>query len=125
MPRYRLTLEYDGGPYSGFQAQAELPTVQGAVEAAVKAFCGEDVRLAAAGRTDTGVHATGQVIHIDLEKAWPAQTVMNALNAHLVPQPVAVLDAALADGDFHARFSAKGRRYLYRILKRRRAGSGT
>ena len=118
MPRYRLTLEYDGGPYNGFQAQADQPTVQGAVEAAVKAFCGEDIRLAAAGRTDTGVHATGQVIHIDLEKAWDPRVVMNALNAHLVPQPIAVLDAVVAEEEFHARFSAKGRRYLYRILAR-------
>ena len=118
MPRYRLTLEYDGGPYAGFQAQADLPTVQGAVEAAVKAFSGEDVRIAAAGRTDTGVHATGQVIHVDLTKAWEAKVVMNALNAHLRPQPIAVLDAALAEDGFHARFSAVGRRYLYRILNR-------
>jgi tRNA pseudouridine38-40 synthase len=118
MPRYRLTLEYDGGPYAGFQAQADLPTVQGVVEAAVKAFSGEDVRIAAAGRTDTGVHATGQVIHVDLTKAWEPRVVMNAINAHLVPQPVAVLDAAVAVEGFHARFSAKGRRYLYRILAR-------
>jgi tRNA pseudouridine38-40 synthase len=118
MPRYRLTLEYDGGPFSGFQAQADLPTVQGVVEAAIKAFCGEDVRLQAAGRTDTGVHATGQVIHVDLAKDWRPEVVMNAVNAHLVPRPVAVLDAAVADGEFHARFSARGRRYLYRILNR-------
>ena len=118
MPRYRLTLEYDGGPYKGFQAQDNLPTVQGAVEAAVKAFCGEDIRLQAAGRTDTGVHATGQVIHLDLAKDWRPEVVMNALNAHLVPQPIAVLDAVLAPEPFHARFSASGRRYVYRILNR-------
>ena len=118
MPRYRLTLEYDGRPYKGFQAQDGLPTVQGAVEAAVKAFAGEDLRLQAAGRTDTGVHASGQVIHIDLTKDWRPEVVMNALNAHLVPQPIAVLDAALAPPPFHARFSAAGRRYLYRILNR-------
>ena len=118
MPRYRLTLEYDGGPYKGFQAQDNLPTVQGAVEAAVKAFCGEDIRLQAAGRTDTGVHATGQVIHLDLTKDWRPEVVMNALNAHLVPQPIAVLEAALAPEPFHARFSASGRRYVYRILNR-------
>ena len=118
MPRYRLTLEYDGGPYKGFQAQDNLPTVQGAVEAAVRAFCGEDIRLQAAGRTDTGVHATGQVIHLDLAKDWRPEVVMNALNAHLVPQPIAVLDAALAPEPFHARFSASGRRYVYRILNR-------
>jgi tRNA pseudouridine38-40 synthase len=118
MPRYRLTLEYDGGPFNGFQAQADLPTVQGAVEAAVKAFCGEDVRLQAAGRTDTGVHACGQVIHIDLAKDWRPEVVMNALNAHLVPKPVAVLSAEVAAEGFHARFSARERRYLYRILNR-------
>ena len=118
MPRYRLTIEYDGGPYNGFQAQAGQPTVQGAIEAAIRAFCGQDVRIAAAGRTDTGVHATGQVIHADLERDWPADTVRNALNAHLLGEPVKVLDAAIADDDWHARFSATGRRYLYRILNR-------
>ncbi len=118
MPRYRLTLEYDGRPYKGFQAQDGLPSVQGAVERAVKAFCGQDLRLQAAGRTDTGVHATGQVIHLDLEKAWPTETVRNALNAHLIEEAVVVLDAAVAEGDWHARFSATERRYLYRILNR-------
>lgn len=118
MPRYRLTLEYDGGPYAGFQAQEALPTVQGVVEAAVRAFCGQDVRLAAAGRTDSGVHATGQVIHVDLERDWPAETVMNALNARMAKEAVAVLDAAVVADDWHARFSATGRRYLYRILNR-------
>lgn len=118
MPRYRLTLEYDGSGYNGFQAQTDQPTVQGAVEAAITAFCGETVRLAAAGRTDTGVHATGQVISFDLEKDWPAKTVMNALNAHLVGEAISVLDCVGVDGDWHARFSATGRRYLYRILNR-------
>lgn len=118
MPRYRLTVEYDGRPYRGFQAQADLPSVQGSIERAVKAFCGEDIRLQAAGRTDTGVHATGQVVHVDLEKDWPAQTVLRAINAHLVPEPIAILDAAVAVGDWHARFSATERRYLYRILNR-------
>lgn len=118
MPRYRLTIEYDGSPYAGFQAQAGLPTVQGAIETAVKGFSGQDVRIAAAGRTDSGVHATGQVVHVDLEKAWPAETVMNALNAHLVKEAVAVLDSTAVGDDWHARFSATGRRYLYRILNR-------
>ncbi|WP_396594438.1 tRNA pseudouridine(38-40) synthase TruA [Brevundimonas sp. R86498] len=118
MPRYRLTLEYDGGPYAGFQAQEGLPTVQGAVETAIHAFCGQTVRIAAAGRTDSGVHATGQVAHVDLEKDWPAATVMNALNAHLIREAVAVLDCQAVAGDWHARFSATGRRYLYRILNR-------
>ena len=118
MPRYRLTLEYDGSAYNGFQAQTDQPTVQGSVETAITAFCGETVRLAAAGRTDTGVHATGQVISLDLEKDWPAKTVMNALNAHPVGEAISVLDCVGVDGDWHARFSATGRRYLYRILNR-------
>ena len=119
MPRYRLTIEYDGGPYNGLQAQAGQPSVQASVEAAVKAFCGQTQRLHAAGRTDSGVHATGQVVHIDLDRDWPADTVRDALNAHLVREPIAVLDAVQVGEDFHARFSAKERRYLYRILARR------
>ena len=118
MPRYRLTLEYDGSAYNGYQAQAGLPSVQEAVEAAVFAFSGERVRLQAAGRTDTGVHATGQVVHVDLEKDWPERTVANALNAHLIEEAVVVLDASLAPEGWHARFSATKRRYLYRILNR-------
>ena len=118
MPRYRLTIEYDGRAYHGFQAQDGLPTVQGAIETAVTAFCGQTVRLVAAGRTDTGVHATGQVIHIDLDKAWPPRTVMNALNAHLMGEAVAMLDCVGVDDDWHARFSATGRRYLFRLLNR-------
>ena len=118
MPRYRLTLEYDGGPYCGFQAQAALPTVQGSLERAVKAFCGETLRVHAAGRTDTGVHATGQVAHIDLAKDWPADTVRKALNAHLRPEPIVVLAAEVAPEGWHARFSATERRYRYRILNR-------
>jgi tRNA pseudouridine38-40 synthase len=119
MPRYRLDLEYDGAPFNGFQAQADQPSVQGALERAVQAFCGETARVHVAGRTDTGVHATGQVAHIDLDKAWKPDVVRDALNAHLVPQPVAVLSASLVDVEWHARFSAVGRRYLYRILDRR------
>jgi tRNA pseudouridine38-40 synthase len=118
MPRYRLTLEYDGGPYCGFQAQATAPTVQASLERAVAAFCGEVVRVHAAGRTDAGVHATGQVAHIDLSKDWPAETVRKALNAHLRPEPIVVLDAEVAPEGWHARFSAVERRYRYRILNR-------
>jgi tRNA pseudouridine38-40 synthase len=92
--------------------------VQGEIEKAVLGFTGETIRIHAAGRTDTGVHATGQVVHIDLEKAWPADVVRDALNAHLRPEPIAVLDAEDVPGDWHARFSATGRRYLYRILNR-------
>jgi tRNA pseudouridine38-40 synthase len=118
MPRYRLTVEYDGRPYRGFQAQAGLPTLQGAIEAAIAAFSGQSVRIHGAGRTDTGVHAAGQVIHFDLDNAWEAKVVRNALNAHLAPQLLAIVEASLAAGDFHARFSAGGRRYHYRILNR-------
>ena len=118
MPRYRLTIEYDGGAYAGFQAQAGQATVQGVIESAITAFSGQTVRIAAAGRTDAGVHATGQVVHLDLDRDWPAATVMNALNAHMVNEGVAVLDSAVVSDDWHARFSATGRRYLYRILNR-------
>ncbi len=118
MPRYRLDIEYDGGPYNGFQSQDGQPTVQGAIETAIHAFSGQSVRIAAAGRTDTGVHATGQVAHVDLDKDWPAATVMNALNAHLVREAIAVLDCIQVADDWHARFSAVGRKYLYRILNR-------
>ena len=119
MPRYRLTVEYNGAPYRGFQAQGELPTVQTSLERAITAFSGERVVINAAGRTDTGVHATGQVVHFDLERAWPEATVANAINAHLVKEPIVILDATLAAPDFHSRFSAKGRAYLYRILNRK------
>ena len=118
MPRYRLLIEYDGGAFAGWQAQANAPSVQGALEAAMLAFSGEAVRLSAAGRTDAGVHATGQVAHVDLARDWPARTVQEALNAHLGPDRVAVRAVELAGEDFHARFSAVGRRYLYRILNR-------
>jgi tRNA pseudouridine38-40 synthase len=118
MPRYRLDLEYDGGPYKGFQAQGKLPTIQASIERAVKAFSGESLRLQAAGRTDTGVHALHQVVHIDLARDWKPEVVQGAINAHLVPEPIAVLAAGLAPAGFHARFSAKSRRYLYRILNR-------
>jgi tRNA pseudouridine38-40 synthase len=119
MPRYRLVLEYDGRPYNGYQAQEGLPTVQGVVERAIRAFCGETVRLQAAGRTDAGVHATGQVVHADLTKDWRAAVVRDALNAHLLGEAVVVLEAELMEAPFHARFDAAGRRYLYRILNRR------
>lgn len=118
MPRYALTLEYDGGPFNGFQAQAGQPSVQETVEAAVLAFSGEVLRIVCAGRTDSGVHATGQVIHFDLSRDWSERTVLNALNAHLADAPVKARDARRAPEDFHARFSAEGRRYLYRILNR-------
>ncbi|MFN3230165.1 MAG: tRNA pseudouridine(38-40) synthase TruA [Asticcacaulis sp.] len=119
MPRYKLWVEYDGRPYKGYQAQGGLPTVQSSIERAIHAFSGETRRLIAAGRTDTGVHATGQVLHIDLDKAFRADVVRDAINAYLVPEPIAILKAELVDEDFSARFSATGRQYLYRILDRR------
>jgi tRNA pseudouridine38-40 synthase len=117
--RFRLVVEYDGGPYVGWQRQDNGPSIQQALEAAVFAFCGERIACTAAGRTDAGVHALGQVVHLDIAKACSAETLRDAVNFHLKPQPIAVLGAAIADPDFHARFSAVGRRYLYRILCRR------
>ncbi|HVO16031.1 MAG TPA: tRNA pseudouridine(38-40) synthase TruA [Alphaproteobacteria bacterium] len=119
MPRYRLTLEYDGRAFVGWQRQDNGPSVQAALEAAIRKFCGESATVHAAGRTDSGVHALGQVVHVDLVKEAPTDTVRDALNAHLRPAPVAVLDAAAAAPDFHARFSAIERRYRYRIVNRR------
>jgi tRNA pseudouridine38-40 synthase len=118
MPRYRITLEYDGQPYCGWQAQANGPSVQSAVEAALVRLTGEASRLHGAGRTDAGVHATAQVAHFDLSKTWEPRALRDGLNALLRPAPVAVLDAAETPPDFHARFSATGRRYLYRIVNR-------
>ena len=119
MPRYRLTVEYDGGPFVGWQRQADGRSVQEAIEGAIAAFCGERASVRGAGRTDAGVHALGQVVHFDLSRAWPAERVREALNAHLRPDPVAVLDAGLAALGFDARFSAVARHYSYRIVNRR------
>ena len=120
MPRYRLLIEYDGGPYKGYQMQAEgIPSVQASLERAIEAFTGERPTLYAAGRTDTGVHATGQVAHFENTRVWRPHVVRDAINAHLVPEPIAVVEAQVVADDFHARFSATGRRYLYRILNRR------
>ncbi|GJE26082.1 tRNA pseudouridine(38-40) synthase TruA [Methylobacterium organophilum] len=119
MPRYKLVIEYDGAPFCGWQRQAEDPTVQGAIEAAVTRFSGEEVRLTCAGRTDAGVHATHQVAHLDLARDWRTDTVRDALNAHLRPQPVAVVSAEVVPESFDARHSAIRRHYRYRILNRR------
>jgi tRNA pseudouridine38-40 synthase len=118
MPRYKLTLEYDGGPFCGWQRQADRASVQQALEDAVAAFCGEQVTVHAAGRTDAGVHALGQVAHLDLEREVRLDTLRNALNHHLRPLPVVVLEAAGVAADFHARFSARARYYRYRIVNR-------
>jgi len=119
MPRYKLVIEYDGAPFVGWQVQHNGMSVQGALETAVTAFCGERVHVQGAGRTDAGVHALGQVAHIDLAKARDPDTVRDAINAHLRPYPVAVLAAEQAADDFDARFSARQRHYLYRIVNRR------
>ncbi|MBM3487490.1 MAG: tRNA pseudouridine(38-40) synthase TruA [Alphaproteobacteria bacterium] len=118
MPRYRLLVEYDGGGFVGWQRQDNGPSVQAALERAIALYCGETATLFAAGRTDAGVHATGQVAHVDLARVAPVATVRNAINAHLRPLPVAVLAVAVAPPDFHARFSAIRRSYLYRIVNR-------
>jgi tRNA pseudouridine38-40 synthase len=118
MPRYRVTLEYDGTPFVGWQAQAHGLTVQGRLTEAIGKFCSEEVSLRAAGRTDAGVHALGQVAHFDLVREWPVATVRAAVNFHLKPDPIAVLDCAIVADDFDARFSATGRHYLFRILAR-------
>jgi len=117
--RYKLTLEYDGAGFVGWQRQENGPSLQAALEAAVLGFCGEAVTVHGAGRTDAGVHALGQVAHVDLAKETDADTVRDALNAHLKPAAVAVLAAEVVDGDFHARFSALERVYRYRIVNRR------
>jgi tRNA pseudouridine38-40 synthase len=119
MPRYKLTIEYDGTPFIGWQAQDNGPSVQGVLTEAIVAFAGERVAVGAAGRTDAGVHALAQVAHIDLAKDWDGETVRDAINFHLRPQAVAVLAAERAAPDFDARFSAVKRHYLYRIVNRR------
>jgi len=119
MPRYKLTLEYHGGPFVGWQRQQNGPSVQGAVEDALRALEPEAPGIAGAGRTDAGVHATGQVAHCDLAREWEPFRLAEALNWHLKPAPVAVLAVEPVAADFHARFSATGRRYLYRVICRR------
>jgi tRNA pseudouridine38-40 synthase len=119
MPRYKLTIEYDGTPFVGWQAQDNGLSVQGVLTEAIAAFAGERVTVSGAGRTDTGVHALGQVAHIDLAKAWDLDTVRDAINFHLRPHPIAVLAAEQVAPDFDARFSAVKRHYLYRIINRR------
>lgn len=119
MPRYKLTIEYDGTPFVGWQVQDNGVSVHGVLADAVLAFAGERAAVGGAGRTDAGVHALGQVAHVDLARDWPADTVRDALNAHLRPHPIAVLLAERAADDFDARFSAIKRHYRYRIVNRR------
>lgn len=119
MRRWRLVIEYDGGPFVGWQRQASGLSVQALLEEAVARLTGESVTVVGGGRTDAGVHALGQVAHLDLAKDLPPERLAGGLNAHLRPHPVAVLEARAVDASFHARFSALRRRYLYRILDRR------
>ncbi len=119
MPRYKLTIEYDGGPYVGWQQQANGPSVQEHIARAARAFSGEDVAVHGAGRTDAGVHARGQVAHVDFVKPHEAGTVRDAINHHLKPEPITILSVDAVAEDFEARFGAVRRRYLYRIVNRR------
>jgi tRNA pseudouridine38-40 synthase len=119
MPRYKLTVEYDGTPFAGWQIQAASPTVQGVLTTAIEALSGDKTLVQGAGRTDAGVHARGQVAHADLTKDWDTDTIREALNAHLRPYPVAVLAAERVGDDFNARTLARKRHYLYRIVNRR------
>ncbi|WP_029042013.1 tRNA pseudouridine(38-40) synthase TruA [Cucumibacter marinus] len=119
MPRYKLTIEYDGTPFMGWQRQAHGPSVQQALEEAVLGFSGEDVTSQAAGRTDAGVHARGQVAHIDLTREWDPFRVAEAINHHLKPDPVIIIDCQQVEETFEARFSATARHYEFLILNRR------
>ena len=119
MTRYKLIIEYDGGPFHGWQRQDNGASVQQSLEDAVTSFCGEIQLVEGAGRTDAGVHALGQVAHVDIEKDTDGSTVRDALNFHLRGLPVTVLAAEEVDRQFHARFSARERSYLFRILDRR------
>jgi tRNA pseudouridine38-40 synthase len=119
VPRYKLTIEYDGTPFVGWQRQHNGPSVQGALEDAVLAFSGERRAVSGAGRTDAGVHALGQVAHLDLADERPVDTVRSAVNFHLKPNPIVITEAEIVPADFHARFSATARRYRYLILNRR------
>ncbi len=119
MPRYRLIIEYDGAPFCGWQVQDNGPSVQGALEGAVKAICGHHVRVYGAGRTDAGVHALAQVAHLDMPKTLAPGRLRDGLNAHLRPRPIGVLAADIVADSFEARFSAVRRHYRYRIVNRR------
>ncbi|WP_273759768.1 tRNA pseudouridine(38-40) synthase TruA [Bartonella sp. ML70XJBT.G] len=121
MPRFKLTLEYDGSNYAGWQRQADLHTIQGALEQAIFLFCGQQLTITTAGRTDAGVHAMGQVAHVDFEKNWQTHTVRDALNAHLQKrgENISILNVENVSDDFDARFSATKRHYLFKILNRR------
>ena len=119
MPRYALKIEYDGAPFAGWQRQADQPSVQGAIEAALAKLEPRDHTIAAAGRTDAGVHGWGQVAHCDMAQDWDPFRLSEALNFHLKPDPVAIVASAAVSDDFHARFSATARHYIFRLMSRR------
>ncbi len=119
MPRYALKIEYDGGPFSGWQRQSAHASVQASLEAAIAKIAPEAPLVQGAGRTDAGVHAWGQVAHVDLARDWVPFRLAGAINFHLKPAPIAVVDVAAVADDFHARFSASGRRYIFRLFNRR------
>lgn len=119
MTRFRLTIEFDGRPFMGWQRQDHGPSVQGAIEAAIRRICGTEATVHAAGRTDAGVHATAMAAHVDLERPITPFRLMEAINAVVRPVPIAVLACATVDERWHARFSCIGRRYAYRIVNRR------
>jgi len=118
MPRYKLTIEYDGTNYHGWQRQENLPTVQEEIEKAIKRFCGEELTIYCSGRTDAGVHALGQVAHVDLPNEIPDFKIRDGINYYLKPQPIAILKAEQVADDFHARFSTTERSYIYRLINR-------
>ncbi len=121
MQRWKLTIEYEGTNYSGFQIQDNVPTIQGELEKAIYAFCQQNIKITVAGRTDAGVHATGQVAHFDLDygdRKIDGFSLAKAINAHLINHPIAVLHAQAVDKDFHARFDAHNKEYMYRIISR-------
>jgi tRNA pseudouridine38-40 synthase len=117
--RYKLTIEYDGGPFHGWQRLPDAPTVQGALEDAVEKLTGVRSEVIGAGRTDSGVHAYAQVAHVDIEKSLQGWQIVEALNAHIRPHPISVLSAEEARPDFHARFDATARAYTYKLINRR------
>ncbi len=119
MQRYKLTIAYHGAAYCGWQRQVDLMSVQQALEEAITRFCGDEVRIIAAGRTDAGVHASGQVVHVDLSKEWRTDVVRDAVNQYLVREMISVISAEKVEQEFHARFSATSRHYVYKLLNRR------
>jgi tRNA pseudouridine38-40 synthase len=119
MPRFKLTIEYDGAPFAGWQVQANGPTIQGRIEEAFGKLEQGEISVRGAGRTDAGVHALGQIAHVDLARDWHPHRLREALNAHLRPDPISILTVEAVASDFDARFSARSRSYLYRILNRR------